>query len=475
MQCTLGGCSVILVEEFSNAQQANDLPVILLLLAVLAPVVVTAMQTPQGWIFGGFVFNPVDGNSYLAKMQQGYRGDWLFVLPYSAEKSQGVPLFLFYILLGHLGRVLQLPLIVMFHLARALGAVLLAFALRDFLNMVFSSPHQARISFWLALFGSGMGWLVAMTGLFTADFWVAEAYPFLSAYANPHFPLGMALALRIMIRFIQPGALRRDAFEVAGLNVLLAIVMPFGTVVVGVVCAVLCLWGLLTRDAQIPWRLAAGLVPGGLVLVYQYIITLRDPLLAGWNAQNLTITPPLWDVLVSFSPAVILALLAIPAVWRRREQPGVRAMLAWFALGALLMFVPFGLQRRFMFAWYIPVAAMAVLGLDAMQVRGRHMATIALVVLSLPTSLLIVAGGLNAASSNASQLRYTSDESAALAWIVENTPADALVVAAPETGLFIPARTGRRVIFGHPFETVNAEQIAPSWSVFSQARRAWPG
>jgi hypothetical protein len=31
-------------------------------------------------------------------------------------------------------------------------------------------------------------------------------------------------------------------------------------------------------------------------------------------------------------------------------------------------------------------------------------------------------------------------------------------LASAETGLLIPAYTGRRVIYGHPFETVNAEQ-----------------
>ena len=34
---------------------------------------------------------------------------------------------------------------------------------------------------------------------------------------------------------------------------------------------------------------------------------------------------------------------------------------------------------------------------------------------------------------------------------------DALGQASPQTGLFIPAEPGRRVLYGHPFETVGAE------------------
>jgi hypothetical protein len=46
-----------------------------------------------------------------------------------------------------------------------------------------------------------------------------------------------------------------------------------------------------------------------------------------------------------------------------------------------------------------------------------------------------------------------------LDWIAANTPQKALILASPEMGLYIPAYTGRRVIYGHPFETVNAEQM----------------
>ena len=42
-------------------------------------------------------------------------------------------------------------------------------------------------------------------------------------------------------------------------------------------------------------------------------------------------------------------------------------------------------------------------------------------------------------------------------WINTNQPPDIVILASPETSLFIPAYTGRRVIYGHPFETVNAQ------------------
>ena len=59
--------------------------------------------------------------------------------------------------------------------------------------------------------------------------------------------------------------------------------------------------------------------------------------------------------------------------------------------------------------------------------------------------------------AHAPEYYLTQDETAALNWLKDNTAADAVILAGPEMGLFIPAQTGRRVIYGHPFETVNAE------------------
>jgi hypothetical protein len=50
----------------------------------------------------------------------------------------------------------------------------------------------------------------------------------------------------------------------------------------------------------------------------------------------------------------------------------------------------------------------------------------------------------------------TRDEAAAFDWMAANVPAGSVVLAAPETGMYLPARTDARVIYGHEFETVNA-------------------
>jgi len=43
-------------------------------------------------------------------------------------------------------------------------------------------------------------------------------------------------------------------------------------------------------------------------------------------------------------------------------------------------------------------------------------------------------------------------------WISMNSPAGSLVLTSPSIGLYIPAYTNDRVIYGHPYETAEAQR-----------------
>ena len=94
--------------------------IILVLILTSAPYYLAARGGGEDYVFAGFLMNPLDGNTYLAKMYQGYQGNWKYTLPYTAVKGEGAYLFEFYLFLGHLARLFDLPLIIVFHLARLL-------------------------------------------------------------------------------------------------------------------------------------------------------------------------------------------------------------------------------------------------------------------------------------------------------------------------------------------------------------------
>ena len=70
------------------------------------PYLAGALLVGPDRVFSGLQVNPLDGVSYLAKMQIGLHGDWLFSLRFTAESSTGVLLFTYVVALGQLARVL---------------------------------------------------------------------------------------------------------------------------------------------------------------------------------------------------------------------------------------------------------------------------------------------------------------------------------------------------------------------------------
>lgn len=427
---------------------------VLLLLITLPYLIAQALAGPTT-VFGGFLFNPMDGNTYLAKMRQGWAGNWTFELPYSAEPNPGAYLFLFYLFLGHVSRVLGLSTVVVFHLARVLAAVCLLFALQAFFSTVF--VDRPRVTFWaflFSVFGSGLGWLAALFGGFTSDFWVAEAYPFLSMYSNPHFSLGMAILLWFLTQYFKPFHPRNiPLLALAGL--LLGIVFPFGVVVAAVVIAGALGYDWLTKKS-LPWQTAVVfLLAGGVTVLYQFVVIRTDPILAAWDRQNQTPSPAGWDFLVSFLPLLALAAWgAFQAVRSHDRRPAL--LVGWLALGALLIYFPFNLQRRFIFAYLTPIAGLAAYGVAGLKVKRRTFLQAGALAIALPTLAIILAGGIASARNQDPALMIDRSEMDAFTYLSQHGRPGDLVLATPESGLLVPAYTGLRVLYGHPFETINA-------------------
>lgn len=196
------------------------------------PYIFAAQAAGSNFVFGGFLLNPLDGNSYLAKMYQGWRGDWRFTLPYTAQSGNGSYLFLFYLFLGHLARWLNLPLLSVFHIFRILGTAGMLVALYFFFKTTLVAERLYLPAFVLASLGSGLGWLLLPLGAFTADYWVAETYPFLSAYANPHFVIGLALLLWILTQQALPRPLvLKDGLFIVLAALALSLISPFGVII----------------------------------------------------------------------------------------------------------------------------------------------------------------------------------------------------------------------------------------------------
>jgi hypothetical protein len=422
----------------------------LFLLLVSLPYVLGWQAAGPQQTFGGFLLNPIDGNSYLAKMRQGLEGGWLFTLPYTPDAGPGAFINVYYLFLGHLAGWLHLPLLLVFHFARLAGCMLICFALFRLFTRLFSDSGLALWAYTLALFGAGLGWVAVVLGYFTSDFWVAEAYPFLAGFTNPHFALGLAL----QIWLITPGRTRTAASALLGL--VLALVYPFGWVVAVAVLVVEALArGLRQLPAPDRNHLLAVTLAGLPYMLYAFVAVNTHAFLAQWNQQNLTPAPEALDLLLSFSPVLLLAGVAAYQIIANRK-PEMMRLAIWLLVGLALVYFPTELQRRFISGLFVPAAGLAVWLLARLRPAWSRLGLIALLLLSLPTNALILLGAAGAAQRNDPALYVANVELEAFAWLDEHAPPRALVLAAPGTGLLLPTYADVQVLYGHPFETVQA-------------------
>ena len=70
---------------------------------------------------------------------------------------------------------------------------------------------------------------------------------------------------------------------------------------------------------------------------------------------------------------------------------------------------------------------------------------------------LLVLGALNQPTQPdfPGLLHLSRAESAGMRWLLDHARGE-VVLAAPRTGMYLPGRAGVRVVYGHPFETIDA-------------------
>jgi len=458
-----------------------------LVIASSLPYLIAWAATPEGARFTGLLFNPQDGNSYIAKMRQGLAGSWRFRLPYTPEPHDGAPVYLFYLLLGQAARWAGLPLILVYHGARVVGGAAMLLAFYALAARLSDEVGERRVMFLLTALGSGFGWLAGPLGLMIADLWIPEAFPSYALLANAHFPLAMGLMAGIaccVLRVWDAGE-RRLRFGVGAVAAAAALgmIQPFGlaTVFGGLGAA------LVARAARgRPFtRRAAAWVAVIVVAALPYPLYTQwalhaDPVLAEWSSQNVTPSPPVWDWALSYGIVFVLAALGCTLAVRRGRE-GDWLLLGWVAATVGGMYLPLPLQRRLSIGLGVPLGLLAGMGWrrgvrPRIKPRLRALARGLVVTFCALTPLFLALVTLLAALAGEPWFYLSDGEWAALEWLRDEGRSEGVVLCAPQMGLFVPAWAGQPVVYGHPFETVDAERrlarVEAYWAgEMSQAER----
>jgi hypothetical protein len=431
---------------------------------LLFPVLFGCGQSNMGLIFSGLIFNPIDGYSYFAKMQQGAAGAWSFDLPYSPESNNDIYIFTLYTLFGHISRILGLSISFIYHFFRILFAILLFFSLQELLNNFFKKEDlYYKGAFISLLFGGGLGWIYFLSGELPIDFWVAESFIFLSSFSNPHFVLSILL-MSILLTFIirnQYGVM--FAIIIFFFSVILASISPFAAIMIGIIFGInIILTREFTKEKLI--NLAVFIIPAGAIGFYQFLTIRYDPVLNIWNSQNITQTPSMINLLFSFSPFIIGILFLFITLWKKKIilEKSTYLLLSWIVFALFMAFIPFNLQRRFLVGIYLPIVIvfwdLLREHLSTDKRKNLKITIFVLIGMVLPSNLLLFSGSVNAINNHDPIFFINENVSKAIEWFETNAEEESVVLANEENGLIIPALARFKVVYGHPFESINAEE-----------------
>jgi len=428
------------------------------------PFIYANVAAPSDHTFIGFIVNAQDGNSYLAKMRQGYDGAWLYRLAFTPEDGRGIFTFTFYLLLGHVSRLTNLSLVFLFHLVRVINGVFLLITIYFFSSLLTSNISARRWSFLIASFSSGLALVSLLAGRNDAknfiplDLFVPEADGFYSILSNPHFPLVFALMAWAIILTLAPPQLNFwiGLIVIAAIGFSITSLAPYLAPAVGVaVIAGAILVRPFSRDLLI--RVFTLFAAMGALLANYFFALASDPVIAEWSRQNITLTPPLVDVLLGLGIWLPLAIVGITRLQRSRL---VWSLIVWIIAIAALIYFPYPLQRRFLGGVFVPLSIFSGIGVAWImkQIESIRFARIAFIigvaVFGFSTNILLLLSLFRAPFTP--DLYLKNDEVRALTWLSTQVKPTDVVLADSRLGGIIPGWTGARVIYGHPMESFNA-------------------
>lgn len=426
-------------------------------------------------MFMGLLSNPLDGATYLSKIQLGKEGYWRTFFRHSPNADQGAYVTLLYNSLGQFSRHLNLSNTFTYHAGRLVAALLMFLALYQLASVIWRRQRTRRTFFMLAAIGSGFGWFFVLFGVQTSDLVIPEAFPLYGAATNVQFPVALALlslAVGEIVMVFRPGFRDDPTIANGGLLLMmcslgLAVVAPHALVPFAMATGLVSVVDWVRRRQvlmyQLRWLLLI-ILPAIPVAGY-YIAEIRyNSDVAAWMGQNLTLSPVPPVFLAGFG---IPLLIALPGIWRalrRFEADGDQFMLLWLASILFMVYFPTDAQRRFSIGIMIPIAYFAVRALTdfwldnrSEKFRGRFMAGV--YGLSSISYVFLMLIWWQAASSLTNPLFYLhADYLPAFNWLRDEVEHDTVVLSSPEVGLWLPGQSGMSVIYGHPYETFAAAE-----------------
>jgi len=447
------------------------------------PVVAALAARSAGIEFTGRQFlSPGDFGVYLSYIAQAKAGHLLFENLTTSERLTPV-LNILWLSIGWLAKGLSLSPLAAYHIARIALIFPLAAVAYAACSYFFAERMHRRWAYLLFMLGSGLGLYVApflsqaavMGGRYEwpIDFWVAEANGFMTMLYSPHFIASWTLIIAALTLLLMAYDTGRAKYGVwAGLTALVLFQFhPFHVPTLYAVGGV----ALLARTRSRGFRMSqwtaylAFLALSAPSLAYHYWLTHWSPNAAFMLDNNITVTPSLFHLVVGFGAISALAI----GGWVADKEEGLlapehrRFLAIWALVQLVLVYAPFPFQRRLLQGLEFPLVMLSVPAISALQKALRRKTwydgafaltygTFLAAAVFLPSSVSAIARSLEAYGQRPpSMFFFDADQSAALAWLRQNTGEDAVILSSMGSGNDISGWAVRRVYLGHWANTID--------------------
>ncbi len=463
--------------------------VLLHALLIVLPYAWAALIVPSDATWGGLLYSPDDQNVHLAWARQAHDGHFfvrdLFTTENLTDGSH--PLFFnaLTFLIGGLSRLTALDPVFWYHALRVLASVLGLYALHS-LTKRWSSDWRVRLStVALAAFAGGAGWIGNIfPQVLASHVWIdrpdgslilmmPEAWGFASNFLFALNAASFWLLCLAYERLLRAREGDRKALIVAAIAAFfLSNIHTYDALPLIATIALASL--LQSRRGPKNWKPSLVVIGAACLPIAWQFLVFRGSSEFRLKALTPTPSPPLLDVLLSYSPLLILAVIGLVAMRQKRLQvleAGRVWPWVWLVTTLILIYAPVSFARKMIEGVHLPLAFLAALGLVAMLEKlpqaGRRAAWVSLVAMLSLSMVNFAAWCISPriwGDNNISRgpvmppLYLTRGDAGALAFLnaqPESGKRGQAVLCYPKLGSYVPRATGLSVFAGHWAETLH--------------------
>lgn len=309
---------------------------------------------------------------YYSYIRQAIAGEWSFQDFYTTE-PQSIGIFnIFWLAVGWLGKIIGATPAVVSQIVRVILIPGVVWCIYLFAREVFASPRVRTAATAWAIFTGGFGAYVASaivrthfdkaitSAEFPMDIVAAEAFPYLAMTHSPHFVASYSALLGML--FLVFSGVTRDRVRYSFFAGIIGLfffnfhpyyALPVASItVIFIVCQIFCRELTMRRGLLHAAAIGALSAPSAL---YHAWLMMNDTVTLARNLQNITPTPSLSMVIISYGGLLLGLGVAVALVPRIRSGTAIlRFMTVWAIVGFLLLFSRFSFAHRFSEGLTIP-------------------------------------------------------------------------------------------------------------------------